>query len=271
MRGLAEVIPVTDFCPRRKNVVLHLAVWALDAGFEADGLTLISEQDVLGDRLIRQTKRKRRAENFLTEANSLERPVIWWCMSTTASVRSCRARGCDRPWVPHMNVCCWNMQKVQSFTYRLKTSNCLSKYGHETGLLDKLGGGAWQAKKAKLKERIRQIAERLIRVAAERALRTAPALDPPEALWDQFLARFPYVETDDQLAAIEDVLTDLGSGKPMDRLICGDVGLWQDRGRDPRRIHRRHVRCAGRNHCADHVVSKATLSELRRTISWFSD
>ena len=78
----------------------------------------------------------------------------------------------------------------------------LSKYGHETGLLDKLGGGAWQAKKAKLKESIRQIAERLIRVAAERELRTAPALDPPDGLWDQFLARFPYVETDDQLAAM---------------------------------------------------------------------
>jgi transcription-repair coupling factor (superfamily II helicase) len=101
----------------------------------------------------------------------------------------------------------------------------LSKYGHDTGLLDKLGGGAWQAKKAKLKERIRQIAERLIRVAAERELRTAPALDPPDGMWDQFLARFPYVETDDQLAAIEDVLTDLAAGKPRDRLICGDVGF----------------------------------------------
>jgi transcription-repair coupling factor (superfamily II helicase) len=101
----------------------------------------------------------------------------------------------------------------------------LSKYGHEAGLLDKLGGGAWQAKKARLKERIRQIAERLIRVAAERALRKAPVLEPESGLWDQFLARFPYAETDDQLSAIDDVLSDLGSGQPMDRLICGDVGF----------------------------------------------
>jgi transcription-repair coupling factor (superfamily II helicase) len=55
----------------------------------------------------------------------------------------------------------------------------LSRYGHEEGLLDRLGGGAWQAKKAKLKERIREIAERLMRVAAERHLRHAPILKPP--------------------------------------------------------------------------------------------
>ena len=50
-------------------------------------------------------------------------------------------------------------------------------------------------------------------------------LEPPEGMWDQFLARFPYAETDDQLRAIEDVLDDLDGGQPMDRLICGDVGF----------------------------------------------
>ena len=101
----------------------------------------------------------------------------------------------------------------------------LSKYGHDEGLLDKLGGGAWQAKKARLKERIREMADRLIRIAAERALRKAPAMDPPPHAWEEFSARFPYQETDDQLRAIEDVMSDLNSGQPMDRLICGDVGF----------------------------------------------
>ncbi|MEM9269715.1 MAG: DEAD/DEAH box helicase, partial [Pseudomonadota bacterium] len=101
----------------------------------------------------------------------------------------------------------------------------LSRYGHEEGLLDRLGGGAWQAKKAKLRERIRDIADKLIRVAAERTLRTADKMVPPEGLWDEFCARFPYEETDDQLNAIEDVLTDMASGRPMDRLVCGDVGF----------------------------------------------
>ncbi|MGB0169924.1 MAG: TRCF domain-containing protein, partial [Paracoccaceae bacterium] len=82
-----------------------------------------------------------------------------------------------------------------------------------------------QAKKAKLKQRIRDMADRLIRVAAERALRKAPILEPPPGSWDAFCARFPYQETDDQLMAIRDVVDDLTSGAPMDRLICGDVGF----------------------------------------------
>jgi transcription-repair coupling factor (superfamily II helicase) len=93
------------------------------------------------------------------------------------------------------------------------------------GLLDRLGGGAWQAKKAKLKERVRDMADKLIQVAAERALRTAEVLEPDAGAYAEFAARFPYQETDDQLRAIEDVVGDLASGRPMDRLICGDVGF----------------------------------------------
>ncbi|CAN0583719.1 unnamed protein product, partial [Ectocarpus sp. 12 AP-2014] len=101
----------------------------------------------------------------------------------------------------------------------------LSRYGHDEGLLDRLGGGAWQSKKAKLKERIRMIADRLIRIAAERQLRKGAILTPPDGMWDAFSARFPYQETDDQLRAINDTLDDLASGTPMDRLVCGDVGF----------------------------------------------
>ncbi|MEO6299746.1 MAG: TRCF domain-containing protein, partial [Paracoccaceae bacterium] len=100
-----------------------------------------------------------------------------------------------------------------------------SRYGHEDGLLDRLGGGAWQAKKAKLKERIREIADKLMRIAAERALRHAPILEAPHSIWEAFAARFPYQETDDQLSAIADVVADLEKGSPMDRLIVGDVGF----------------------------------------------
>ena len=69
------------------------------------------------------------------------------------------------------------------------------------------------------------MADRLIRIAAERALRKAPIMDPPAGAYESFAARFPYQETDDQLRAIEDVMEDMHSGQPMDRLICGDVGF----------------------------------------------
>ena len=220
--GIETAVLVTDFSRVGKSGV-HLAVWPLDHGYVAPGLTVISEQDVLGDRLIRSGKRKRKAENFLTEANSLSPGDL------VVHVDHGVGRYTGMEVVTALGAAheCLLLEYAEQSKLYLPVENIelLSKYGHDTGLLDKLGGGAWQAKKAKLKERIRQIAERLIRVAAERELRTAPALDPPDGLWDQFLARFPYVETDDQLSAIEDVLTDLASGKPMDRLICGDVGF----------------------------------------------
>ncbi|MFV2035648.1 MAG: TRCF domain-containing protein, partial [Halocynthiibacter sp.] len=78
---------------------------------------------------------------------------------------------------------------------------------------------------AKLKDRIRQVAEKLIRIAAERALRKAKIMEPTHGMLEAFSARFQYQETEDQLGAIEDVLSDMASGQPMDRLVCGDVGF----------------------------------------------
>ncbi|MBT8458832.1 MAG: transcription-repair coupling factor, partial [Boseongicola sp.] len=203
---------------------VFLAVWALDHGFEqADRICVISEQDVLGDRLVRAPKKKRRAENFLTEHQTLSpndlivhvdhgvgRYMGLEVVTALGAPHECihlEYAGGDRLFLPVENI------------------ELLSRYGHEEGLLDKLGGGAWQAKKAKLKERIREVADKLIRVAAERMLRTAPVLVPPDGIWDAFSARFPYQETDDQLKAIHETLDDLSSGRPMDRLVCGDVGF----------------------------------------------
>ena len=91
--------------------------------------------------------------------------------------------------------------------------------------LDRLGGEAWQKRRSRLKERIREIAHELLRTAAARALRKAAVLEPEDASFNQFVDRFPWEETDDQDRAIEEVLDDLASGKPMDRLVCGDVGF----------------------------------------------
>ena len=76
-----------------------------------------------------------------------------------------------------------------------------------------------------MKKRIREMAGALMKIAAARVLKDAPRLVPPEGLYDEFSARFPYEETEDQLNAIDAVLDDLGTGRPMDRLVCGDVGF----------------------------------------------
>jgi transcription-repair coupling factor (superfamily II helicase) len=224
--GLVGAVSIRDAGGITKSG-LHLAVWPLEAGFEGPWkdrrLTVISEQDVLGDRLIRGARRKRRADNFLTEAQSLSPGDLVVHVDHGIG----RYLGMEVITAAGAAHECLVLEYAEESKLYLPVENIelLSKYGHEEGLLDRLGGGAWQAKKARLKERIREMADRLIRVAAERVLRKAPILDPPDGAWDAFQARFPYQETDDQLSAIADVLGDLESGHPMDRLVCGDVGF----------------------------------------------
>lgn len=225
--GLAETIPVTDMT-RVGRSGLHLVVWPLEQGFEAPWekdtrLSVVSEQDVLGDRLIRSPKKRRKAENFLTETQSLSPGDLVVHVDHGIG----RYLGMEVITAAGAAHECLLLEYAESSKLYLPVENIelLSRYGHEEGFLDKLGGGAWQAKKARLKERIREMADKLIRVAAERALRKAPIMDPPPGAWDSFSARFPYQETDDQLRAIEDVMADMHSGQPMDRLICGDVGF----------------------------------------------
>ena len=220
--GLAEAIPVTDGTRVGKRG-LHLAVWALEHGFETPDLTVISEQDVLGDRLIRQPRKRRKAENFLTEIQSLSPGDLVVHVDHGIG----RYKGMEVVTAAGAAHECLLLEYAERTKLFLPVENIelLSRYGHGEGLLDRLGGGAWQARKAKLKERIREMADKLIRIAAERALRKAPVMDPPPHAWEEFSAHFPYQETDDQLRAISEVMEDMHSGAPMDRLICGDVGF----------------------------------------------
>jgi transcription-repair coupling factor (superfamily II helicase) len=202
---------------------LFLMIWALEQGFTAPGLAVISEQDVLGDRLVSKPKRRKKAENFLKEVDTLSPGDlvvhVEHGVGRYKGLETITALG-----APHE---CLSLEYAEGARLYLPVVNIelLSRYGHEEGLLDRLGGGAWQAKKAKLKERIREIAERLMRIAAERHLRHAPILEAPHQMWEAFAARFPYQETEDQLAAINDVISDLEAGSPMDRLVVGDVGF----------------------------------------------
>ncbi len=196
----------------------------LDAGFETDNLAVISETDILGDRLARPRKR-RRASNFLAEASALT-PGDLVVHIDHGIGRYEGLKTLDVQGAPHDTL---ELQYGGDAKLYLPVENIdlLTRYGADSeGVqLDRLGGAAWQARKARAKERLREMADGLIRIAAERAMRQTEAAEPPQGLFDEFCARFPYEETDDQLAAIGDVLEDLGAGKPMDRLICGDVGF----------------------------------------------
>jgi transcription-repair coupling factor (superfamily II helicase) len=201
------------------------AVLGLEQGFETADLAIIAEQDVLGDRLVRPRRKARRAADVITEATSLgvgdfvvhaDHGIGRFDGLTTITALG----------APHD---CLEIAYAEGAKLYLPVENIelLSRYGSGEGTvqLDRLGGVAWQTRKARLKQRIRAIAAELIKVAAMRQLREAPAMTPPEGAFDEFVARFPYGETEDQTASIATVLEDLASGKPMDRLVCGDVGF----------------------------------------------
>ncbi|QUD90653.1 transcription-repair coupling factor [Phenylobacterium montanum] len=199
-------------------------VLPLETGFETDNLAVISETDILGDRLARP-KRRRRAQNFLAEAASLT-PGDLVVHIDHGIGRYEGLKTLDVQDAPHD---CLELHYAGESKLYLPVENIdlLTRYGSETDgvQLDRLGGAAWQARKAKAKERLREMAEGLIAIAAARQLNQTEEVDPPSGVFDEFCARFPYEETEDQLAAIADVLTDLAAGRPMDRLICGDVGF----------------------------------------------
>ncbi|WP_428680002.1 transcription-repair coupling factor [Sphingopyxis sp.] len=201
-----------------------MVVLPLDHGFASDAISLLTEQDILGERLVRRQKRRKSADAFLAELATLSvgdlvvhldhgigRYEGLTQIPVGNSPHDCVAltyAGGDKLYVPVENL------------------DVLSRYGGESDgvALDKLGGEAWQRRKARMKERIREIAGELLATAAQRALRSGEVL-AQDAAYPAFADRFPYQETDDQDRAIGDVLEDMASGRPMDRLVCGDVGF----------------------------------------------
>ena len=199
-------------------------VLPIESGFETENLAVISETDILGDRLARP-RRKRRAANFLAEASGLTPGDLVVHIDHGIG----RYEGLKTLEVQEAPHDCLELHYFGDSKLYLPVENIdlLTRYGAESeGVqLDRLGGAAWQARKARAKERLREMAEGLILIAAARALKSVEEIDPPHGIFDEFCARFPYEETDDQLNAIGDVLQDLSQGKPMDRRICGDVGF----------------------------------------------
>jgi len=225
--GLGGLTPVADWrgLADLPASAVGLAALAINEGFAAGDLRVVSEQDILGERLARATAARRRPENFLTEVSALyegdlvvhaEHGIGRYLKLETLEVHGAPHdclrvvyHGGDKLFVPVENI------------------EVLSRYGSEgDGVeLDRLGQGGWQARKSRIKRRIREIADELIKVAAVRAVKHSEPLLPPDGVYDEFCARFAYPETEDQMRAIAETLDDLAAGRPMDRLVCGDVGF----------------------------------------------
>jgi len=208
-----------------KGKTVGLVVLPLENGFEHETFILMSEQDVLGERIARASKKKKNADVFMAEAANFSAGELvvhkehgigrfegLVAVSVQGATHDCLKilyEGGDRLFLPVENI------------------DVITRYGmeDEQAQLDKLGGASWQSRKARLKERITLAAEALLKLAAERQIKKGAVVDIQPGSYDEFCARFAYAETEDQERAIQDVLGDLSAGKPMDRLICGDVGF----------------------------------------------
>jgi transcription-repair coupling factor (superfamily II helicase) len=209
----------------RDVTLINIIVQPLEEGFETPDYAVITEQDILGDRMVRRVRKARKAADVIAELSSLS-PGDFMVHVDHGIGRFEGLKTIDVQGAPHDCLLLIYVNNDRLFI-PVENIDLLSRYGSETEnvQLDKLGGGAWQAKKAKLKKRILEIANDLIKTAAARELKTGEILSPPDGAFDEFCARFPYEETEDQLGAIEAVIEDLQTGRPMDRLVCGDVGF----------------------------------------------
>jgi transcription-repair coupling factor (superfamily II helicase) len=206
---------------------IGLVVLPIERGIINDKYTILSEQDILGDRMVRANAKKRKSKSdvFIREVTSLnegdlvvheEHGIGRFIGLETLDIAGAKHDcvkiiygGEDKLYIPVENI------------------EVLSRYGQDEGTaqLDKLGGAGWQARKSKIKKDLLEMAGKLIDIAAARKLRKAQRAVVPESVYNEFAARFPYPETEDQQRSIHDVLEDMASETPMDRLVCGDVGF----------------------------------------------
>ncbi|MDE2514966.1 MAG: transcription-repair coupling factor [Rhodospirillales bacterium] len=225
--GFSDVAVVADAAAllARPAGSVSLMTLGLERGFVFERFAIVAEQDLLGERISRPPRRPKRADQFIAEATEIAEGDLvvhqeygigrydgLATLTVSGAAHDCLRLiydGEEKLFLPVENI------------------EMLSRFGAEgQGVaLDKLGGAGWQARKARMKSRIRDMAAALIRTAAERKVREAPGMMASEGSFDEFCARFPFAETEDQARAIADVLEDLAAGRPMDRLICGDVGF----------------------------------------------
>lgn len=202
-----------------------LTVLELQHGFINKDFFIATEQDIWGERKNIRTHKKVSAENLISDISSLN--VGEYVVHIEHGIG--RFDGLENIVTDGVAHDCLKLIYANNDKLYVPVENIdvISRYGAEDSnvTLDTLGGSAWEAKKSRVKEKIKDIAEKLIQIAAQRKMKKAEIFVPERGLYDEFCSRFLYTETDDQLSAVNDVFKDLSLGYPMDRLVCGDVGF----------------------------------------------
>ena len=171
-----------------------------------------------------QNKRKIKADTFLTDLSSFDLNDLIVHVDHGIG----RFKGLKNISVLESQHDCVEISYFNEDKLYIPVENIelLSKYSgnNEYVELDRLGTSHWQFRKANAKKKINEIADELIKTAAERSLKKAPKFKALEPYYTNFVNEFSYDETEDQINVTSEILNDLNTGMPMDRLVCGDVG-----------------------------------------------
>jgi transcription-repair coupling factor (superfamily II helicase) len=216
---------------QQSGLGLGITVSAAVSGLKLDSppLEILTESQLFGDRA-RQERRRRRAERdpakILKELSDLRigAPVVHetYGVGRYVGLQTMEIAGHTGEFLV------LEYADGDKLYVPVQALHLVSRYTGapaESAPLHKLGGDQWQKARRKAAQRIRDVAAELLDLYSRRAARQGTAMSADEADYRAFEAGFPFEETADQAAAIDQVLIDMKSGKPMDRVICGDVGF----------------------------------------------
>ena len=210
------------------SIHAHLVLGEISSGFvlPAGRLALLSEEEIFGQRMKRRKSRKAAAGAFISDLAELKPGDfvvhIDFGIGKYHGMTRLAVNGVDGDF---LNIEYRGGDKLYLPVHRLRL---VQKYANaEEGrspVLSKLGATTWSNTKKRVKDTLLKMAAELLRLYAMRESLEGFALAPPSESFTEFEAEFQFEATQDQASAIKDVIEDLGKPKPMDRLICGDVG-----------------------------------------------
>ncbi len=222
-----NTVYVEDWDTRKivSGKTIGLVILEIESGFIGQNILLISEQDLFGEKIGSKKARSKQSDRFFLEATHLNEGE--YVVHKEHGIGKFEAL--ETLVILGQKHDCLRIiyQNNDKFYLPVENIDAIKRYSSESEevKLDKLGSLGWQDRKAKMKKRIKDIAFALLKIAAARKLTKATIIENNDKSYEEFCAGFPYVETEDQLKAINDVKEDLASGQVMDRLICGDVGF----------------------------------------------
>ncbi len=215
-----------NFLTEAKENVINFTFAPLSSCFLTDKYLFISEQDIFGNKFStynNKTTSQKKLVNILKEIDNIkEQDLVVH-----------RDHGIGR-FIKIENISAGGiLHECLKLSYRdddllyvpVENIKLVKRYGFNDVALDKLGLVSWQKRQGIARKKIQDIAEDLIKITAERKLSKVDTIEINDQIYDKFCQQFPYLETDDQLNAVNDIKNDLKSGELMDRLVCGDIGF----------------------------------------------